>query len=243
MGAENRKYPRAPLLATAVLHKGTRPIGSFRVVNASAGGLLLAGQAPEGMDRVEVLLRLPLDRLVRGEAVVVRQEVQNGRPAFALSFPGLRPDQERVIQEAVLAAFEESRTAAILVLEEDVELSQALREAIGRFGYRSFPVASVLELVHALERPNSFRMAFVEERLSCRAGGWANGSEVLDYLAAQHSDVQRVLMVDGADPQFRQESLPQDRVHHVLVKPWTDSKLAGTLGYSPTVEVKTLPDE
>jgi ActR/RegA family two-component response regulator len=243
MTAESRKHARAPLLATAVLHKGTRPIGSFRVVNASAGGLLLAGEAPAGTDQVEVLLRLPADRFIRGQAAVVRTEVQNGRPAFALAFSGLRADQERLIQDAVLTALDEARTAAVLILEDDLDVTQALREAVARLGYRSFPVASFLELVHTLERPNSFCVAFVADALCRRAGAWANGSEVLEYLAAQHSEMRRVLIIDHSElAQLEGENGHPDSVHEILTKPWTESRLAHALGCSPTLKVNTLPD-
>jgi hypothetical protein len=233
MGAENRKHLRAPLLATAVLHEGPRPIGSFRVVNASAGGLLLVGAPPAGRDRVGVLLRLPGDRLVRCEATIVREEVQSGRPVFAVAFSELRADQERLIDEAVTLALDEARTASVLLLVDDIDLTQALRDAIARLGYRSFPVASLREVIHALERPNNFSLALVDDALSRQAGGSA-AKEVLDHLAARHPAIRRVLLVDaGGEARQGQELLP---------KPWTESRLAQTLAASPTVKVSLLPD-
>jgi hypothetical protein len=140
-----------------------------------------------------VLLRLPADRFIRGRALIVRREVQKGRSAFALAFSGLRADQEQAIQEAVAAALDEARTAAVLILDDDIDLTQALRDSMSSFGYRSFPVASFLELVHALGRPNSVCIAFVADRLSRPVDGWAEGSQVLEYLAGQP-----LLWVEGA---------------------------------------------
>jgi hypothetical protein len=245
MSAESRKHPRAPLLATAVLHEGPRAIGTFRVINASAGGLLLAGEAPAQLERVEVLLRLPADRLVRAQALIVRRETQKGRQAFALAFSAMTGVQEGLIQHAVAAALEEARTAGVLILEDDLDVTQALREGLARFGWRSFPVTSFLELAHALERPNNFCIAFVARRFSGPAGGWADGPEVLGYLAAQCPDIRRVLMVDQGDlADFEQRGArPEDLVHDILPKPWTDSRLGDALGGCPTVKVELLPDD
>jgi hypothetical protein len=245
MSAESRKHPRAPLLATAVLHEGPRAIGTFRVINASAGGLLLAGEAPAELARVEVLLRLPGDRIVRGQAAIVRRETQKGRPAFALAFSGVSSVQEGLIQHAVAAALEEARTAGVVILEDDLDVTQALRDGLARFGWRSFPVTSFLELAHALERPNNFCIAFVAHRFSGRAGGWADGPEVLGYLATQCPEIRRVLMVDEGDlAEFQQRgSCPEDLTHEILPKPWTDSRLGDALGGCPTVKVPLIPED
>lgn len=240
MGAEKRRFPRAPLLASAVLHKGPQPIGNFRVINASAGGLLLAGRVPDGLDdQVEIVVRLPADRIVRGKGTVVRVEVHGGRPAFAVSFVDLRSDQESILREAVVAAIEESRTASVLVLDGDLEASCALRESIRRIGYQSFAVASFLEFVHALQYPNNFSSALVDAQLPGPGSGWADGPEILEYLAHHHPGVRRVLMVGNVDPpppEGARNAAAPEWSHYVLPKPCTDSALARALERSPAVE-------
>ena len=89
---EKRRHSRAPLLATAVLYERGEAIGSFRVINASAGGALLEGQPPPGASRVNVAIRLSAKRSVRGDAVVSRGTASAGRDAFAVSFVRLSAD-------------------------------------------------------------------------------------------------------------------------------------------------------
>jgi hypothetical protein len=70
---ERRCHPRAPLLATAVLVADDRALGSYKVINASAGGLLLAGEPPAEATSFTVLFRLPAGQSVRATGILSRR--------------------------------------------------------------------------------------------------------------------------------------------------------------------------
>jgi CheY-like chemotaxis protein len=236
MESERRIHPRAPLLATAVLRdaESGEPIGGFRVVNASAGGLLLEGQPPD-LERFEVLLRLSAERAVRAQAVVVPGEKARpgafGLSAFRVSFVALNPDQEDAIHDAVLSVLEEACVASVLIVDGNVEMCHALRMTLDRMGRRALAVATPLEVVHALEQPNKVCLALVDVALAAGGAASAAGQEVLGYLAESHPAVRRVVMASGLQPWqldlARGALFPG--VHGVLLKPWSDETLSRLL--------------
>src|SRR5216117_613239 len=102
--AERRRQRRAPLWATAILHLDRRDLGSFEIINLSAGGVLLSGDLPANLGApVSVQLRLPGAPAVRTEAALVRRDRTRQGSAFALCFTNLSAEDEEVVQGAVLA--------------------------------------------------------------------------------------------------------------------------------------------
>jgi CheY-like chemotaxis protein len=230
---ENRRYRRAALLASADLHlhEDGAPLGRFTVVNASAGGLLLAGAAPAQTGLLEVVLHLPDGRTVRTPADVVRRRPGGGRATFALSFAAPAPQTQLAIDDAVWAAVAESSTAEVLIADGNIEAMCALREDSRRLGYRAVAVGTPLEVVDALQRPNRVKVAVVDAVLTGHGSGWGEGPEVLAYLAESHPSVRRVLMV--CPHQLWQLELARDlsgtAADAVLTKPWDDPSLGEAL--------------
>jgi CheY-like chemotaxis protein len=231
--SENRRYRRAALLAIADLHlhEDGSPLGRFSVVNASAGGLLLAGKAPATRALLEVVLHLPDGRRVRTPAEVVRRRPARGRVTFALSFADPTPQTQLAIDDAVWAAVAESSTAEVLIADGNIEAMRALREDSRRLGYRACAVGTPLEVVDALERPNRIEVAVVDAVLTGHGDGWGEGPEVLVYLAERHPSIRRVLMV--SPHQLWQLELARDpsgaSADAVLTKPWDDPSLGQAL--------------
>jgi len=195
-GEERRKHPRAPLASSVVVHRGEERIGVYRVVNLSAGGLMVTGQPPlEVGTRVEIHLRVG-ERTLRARAMVLREGQPGHGTARALAFRDLEPDAEDLIQSAVLRALEDARGASVLIVDDSAEICQALRTQLGRLGHRAVAVGTPLEAVNFLEQPNNVAVALVDLVL-----GSSNGLDVLAYMAEQHPRVRRVLMSGRAHPQ------------------------------------------
>jgi CheY-like chemotaxis protein len=231
---EHRRYRRAALLATADLHlpEDGAPLGRFSVINASAGGLLLAGKAPGETGRLQVVVHLPDGRSVQTPAEVVRRRPGRGRATFALSFAEPAPEAQLAIDDAVWAAVAASSSAEVLIADGNLEATHALREDSYRLGYRAFAVSTPLEVIDALARPNQVKVAVVDAVLTGHGSGWGEGPEVLSYLAESHPSVRRVLMV--SPNQLWQLELARDPsvagAHAVLTKPWDDPALDLALG-------------
>ena len=104
---DRRKHPRARLSGELLLIRDTRCLGRYRILNVSAGGVLLLGESPlaDG-ERVHVLMRIAGEPLLVTGALVVRKEMGPAGPAFALSFQTMLPYDVEAVQEAVLAALE-----------------------------------------------------------------------------------------------------------------------------------------
>jgi CheY-like chemotaxis protein len=223
-GGERRRHPRAPIAASAVLLKGEQRLGSYRVINLSAGGLLLAGEAPpEGPETLRVSLRVGGDATLKAQVALLRQAHAHRAPSFALSFVDLDADAEDMIQNAVLEALEQATTASVLVVDDSPEICHALRLQLSRLGHRSYTVGTPLEAVDYLEQPNQVSVALVDLVLC-----GSNGLDVLAYLAEQHPGVRRVLMSGRAQPgqlELARHSLFKFSAHDVLAKPWTDGAL------------------
>jgi CheY-like chemotaxis protein len=223
-GEDRRRHARAPVATSVTVHRGEERIGVYRLINLSAGGVVLAGHPALAVgEQVQVLLRLG-ERTLRAEATVLR-EAQNGQgTARALAFPDLPPDDEDLIQSAVLRALEDARGASVLIVDDSAEICQALRTQLGRLGHRAVAVGTPLEAVHFLEQSNNVTVALVDLVL-----GAANGLDVIAYLAEQHPRVRRVLMSGRAHPQqleLARHSMFRFSAHEVLPKPWTEESLA-----------------
>jgi CheY-like chemotaxis protein len=223
-GAERRRHPRAPLVASVVVERGGERMGVFRLANLSAGGVLLTGDPPLTVgDRLDLQLRLG-EQAVRMEATVLREARTGHGPSWALAFHQLPAGAEGIIEAAVARALDDARAAAVLIVDDSPEICQALRAHVGRLGHNAIAVGTPLEVVSLLEGPNAVAVALVDVML-----GAGRGVEVLAYLAEQHPRVRRVLMSGRAHPE-QLERARQDQArfsaHKVLAKPWTPESLA-----------------
>jgi hypothetical protein len=218
MGAERRRSVRVPFLATVALLRDKQYIGTFRVLNISAGGVLVAGQLPEGRsEKLEVLLQLPSGRPLRVEATVAREATGAEAPAFALQLVRVSPGAEDLIHSAVVTALQEARAAAVLMVSHSLELCVALRRELRSVGQLSFAVGSPLEAVHFFTQPSSVGAVLVDAAMGASAR-----DDVLAYLADEHPRVLRVV-VSAEESLPVSGNLPGDSslAQEVLLKPWT----------------------
>jgi CheY-like chemotaxis protein len=227
--SERRKHARAFLRASAVLLRDDDSLGSFRVINASVGGLLLGGSVPAPVGtEVEAVLRLGPDRAVRTKSVICREQASRDGSAFAVSFLDLSADDEARIQAAVDVFFERVRSASVLVVDDSREVGQALSLELGRLGQSAHAVQTPLEAVCMLEERNQVAVAIVDLVL-----GNEHGLDLIAYLADRHPRVRRVLMSGHAHPAqlaLSRHSAARSAPHDVLAKPWTHSTLARAVG-------------
>jgi CheY-like chemotaxis protein len=226
---ERRQHLRATLATNVVLTRNRERVGSFGIINLSAGGILAAGEPQVRVgERLEAVLHVSPEAEVRAEAVLTRTSRTRRGATFALSFTRISADAEDAIQDAVLAALEETAGASVLIVDDSTEICSALRMQLRRLGHRAFAVGTPLEAVHFLQQPNSISVALVDLVL-----GTSNGLDVLAYLADQHPKVRRVLMSGRALPSqlelARQTAFPFS-AHEVLPKPWTESALTRAVG-------------
>jgi hypothetical protein len=153
--------------------------------------------APPGLPGSQVigrlgLVRLPEGRTLEGAAFVMTAHAPASRPQDI--FPGLSPDEEATLAQAVLAITAESRTATVLIVAADPGKGEALREATAALGHQSFAVRTPLEAACALKPPNRFSSVILDAALAESPIHRTNPRDLLRYLAEQHPDVRRVLM-------------------------------------------------
>jgi CheY-like chemotaxis protein len=226
---ERRKHTRALLRASAVLLRGDDSLGSFRVANASAGGLLLGGTCPAPLGtELEVILRLGPDRAVRARATVCREQAIREGASFAISFLDLTDEDRTRIEEAVESFLERVRTASVLVVDDSREVGQALSLELARLGQAAHAVQTPLEAVCLLEERNQVSVAIIDLVL-----GNEHGLDLIAYLAERHPQVRRVLMSGHAHPAqlaLSRHSASRTAPHEILAKPWTHKTLARAVG-------------
>jgi hypothetical protein len=227
---ERRRSVRVSLLATVTLLRDKEPMGTYRVLNLSAGGVLLAGTLPVSRtDKVEALLQLPSGRPLRLEAKVAREWSGPPTPAFALQLVRVSPGAEDLIHGAVVTALQEARAAAILTVSPSLEVCAALRRELRDLGRVSFAVSSPLDAVQFLAQPNGVSVVLVDASI-----GVSVRNDLMANLADEHPDVLRVLLVSNAG-HLPVENSPRDHslVQAVLVQPWTREATMRALRLSP----------
>lgn len=224
MIGERRRYPRAPLMASALVTRAGEAPGIHRVVNFSAGGMLLAGELSAAAgSRVTVVLRFSRNHMVRADAVLVGHRNGDQGSSFALAFCDLTDSDRDRINEAALAVIEESRTASVLIVGDSVDTQDALRVQVHQLGKSSFAVNTSLAAVQLLEAQNAVSVAIVSHDV-----GLDNGLDMIAYLADEHPGVRRVLMssdIMHADRRARWHVADGVLAHDVLPKPWTHDLL------------------
>jgi CheY-like chemotaxis protein len=187
---QRRQHERAPLALSATAFRDRARLGSFRVVNLSAGGALFRGTRPVPVgEQVDLSISLPTGEFVRTRGVVLREGRLHERPIFAVAFAGISAADRRAVQELVAAVLEQMRQAYVLFIDGSEAACRALCEKARRCGFPSFAVTTALEALHLLDAGVKFRSVFVSLYL-----GGDDGREVLRHLEAKCPGVRRVLM-------------------------------------------------
>jgi CheY-like chemotaxis protein len=231
---ELRRHSRSEVVATAVVFSSGQMHGNFLVQDLSVGGACLMGHldAMPGM-KLTVLLTFPGRIAFSVAAVVVRHDALGPtRERTAVTFVDLTAEQEDSIQEAIVAALERERArllATVLVISADDESRGALEYDLRALGVEAVAVATPLEALAWLERPNA-RIATVVVDVS---PGAAQGLDVLDFVGENHPRIQRVVMADEMRPFRLDLALRSGRAHRVLRKPWDRRLLEEALGPAP----------
>lgn len=207
-----------PLLATMTLLRNKEHIGTYRVLNLSAGGVLLDGPLPVARtDKLEVLLQLPSGRPLRLEATVARESGGPRAPAFALQLVRVSPGAEDLIHSAVVTALQEARAAAALVVSPSLELCVALRHDLRGEGQPSFAVGSPFDAVQFFNQPTGVHAVLVDAAISVSVR-----EDLLAFLADEHPRVLRVVVAAAeASPAVPASSLgDHSLVQELLARPW-----------------------
>ena len=228
MSRDRRRHVRAPLLAHVMLFQEQRCLGSFRVLNVSAGGVLLSGESPTLTGRkITVILELPGLRPLRAEAVVARNLASPAGPqrlrrpvrdepdelAFALAFTRISASGQDLLQDAVLMTLEEAGAATVLIAAASIGTGLALKRDLERLGRPSFCVSSAQEAIRFFELKNAVSVALIDE-------AFAHDDEVrlLDHLADRQPRVLRVLLSP-------QDTTLHSQAEEVLALPWAREDL------------------
>ncbi len=231
---DRRRYPRSEVVATAVVFSEDRLHGTYLVRDLSAGGACLVGDmAAPGGERVTVLLQFPGKTPFSLQARTVRNDDHHRKSArTAISFIDLSAEDEDSIHEAIMNALEREntrRSATILVVDHDASCREALERDLRALGHQAVGVATPLEALAWLDRPDA-RIATVVVDLS---PGPSQGLDVLEFLGAHHPNIQRVVMADELRPFRLDLALRSGRAHKALHKPWDTGRLAETIGGVP----------
>jgi CheY-like chemotaxis protein len=214
-------------VATAVVFSAGQMHGNFLVQDLSVGGACLMGHftTPPGR-RLTVMLQFPGRQAFSVTAKVVRHDnLGPTRERTAVRFVELDAEQEDLIQEALVATLERERErllATVLVISADDESRDALEHDLRDLGVQAVTVATPLEALAWLERPNA-RITTVVVDVS---PGAAQGLDVLDFVGENHPGLQRVMMADEVRPFRLDLALRSGRAHRVLRKPWDRDQLA-----------------
>jgi hypothetical protein len=233
---ERRRHVRAPLTVTAqmTLFAEERCLGTFAVLNLSAGGALAAGHAPRGASRkLTAILELGAARPLRAEATITRDDRQ-GEPCFAVTFTRLSASAEDALQAAVLATLEEARAASVLIVAPPTGVERCLARDLKRLGRSSFHVSSASDAMHFFEMQNGVNLTFIDERLDQRQhAGEAALPALLRFFAESHPEVMRVLFSAAAPGHARPESMLLIEVEHLLHTPASSHELRRILQLRP----------
>jgi CheY-like chemotaxis protein len=218
---ELRRHTRSEVVATAVVFSEGQLHGNFLVQDLSVGGACLMGHfsTPPGR-RLTLMLQFRGKPAFSVVAVVVRHDnLGPTRQRTAVRFIELDAEQEDTIQEALVATLERERArllATVLVISADDESRDALEHDLHELGVQAVTVATPLEALAWLERPNA-RITTVVVDVS---PGAAQGLDVLDFVGENHPRLQRVVMADEVRPFRLDLALRSGRAHRVLKKPW-----------------------
>jgi CheY-like chemotaxis protein len=219
---ERRRHPRTEVVATVVVFSSDHLHGTYLVQDLSAGGARIVGHidARPG-DSVTALLQMPGKTGFSIAARIVRHERREDQSYTALSFVDLSAEDEDSIHEAILASLARS-VATVLVVDRDGSSRDALERDLRSLGHEAVGVATPLEAIAWLDRPDG-RISTVVVDVS---EGPTQGLDVLDFVGEHHPRIRRLVVAEG----YRSDlALHSGRAHGVLRKPWDRLSLAETL--------------
>jgi CheY-like chemotaxis protein len=233
---EHRRHARSEVVATAVVFSAGQMHGNFLLQDLSAGGACLMGHLDTSPgQRLTVLLHFPGTSPFSVTAVVVRHDALGPtRERTAVTFTNLSPEQEDAIQEAIVATLERERArqaATVLVISPDDDSRNTLEHDLRALGVEAVSVATPLEALGWLERPDG-RIAIIVVDVS---PGAPQGLDVLDFVGENHPRIKRVVMADEMRPLRLDLAVRSGRAHRVLRKPWNRRGLEEALGELPPV--------
>jgi hypothetical protein len=231
---DRRRHVRAPLTVTAqvTLFAEERCLGTYSVLNLSAGGVLVAGDAPAQAPRkLTAILELGTARPLRAEASIVRAGRPGAEASFAITFTRLSASAEDALQTAVLTTLEEARAASVLIVAPPTGVERCLARDLKRLGRSSFHVSSAGEAMRFFELQNGVNLTFIDERSVDGADGHL--APLLRFLASGHPDVMRVVFSPAPPGQARADSLLLSDIEHLLHTPASAQELRRILHLRP----------
>ena len=223
MSRDRRRHVRAPLLAHVMLFQAQRCFGSYRVLNLSAGGLLVAGRPPRvDKGKLSLILELPGTRLLRAEAVLARtlgrkSQLVTPAPAdaaaFAVSFTRISASGQDAIQDTVLGTLEEAQRANVLIATAKVGDGLALKRALERIGHPAFCVTAAAEALRFFELRNGVSIVLAEESFATDSS-----THMFARLADRQPHVLRVML-------SAKDTTLHPQAEEVLALPWQEDDL------------------
>jgi hypothetical protein len=221
--------------AQVTLFADERCLGTFAVLNLSAGGVLVAGHTPAvSVRKLTAILEMGNARPLRAEAVIARTERESSEPCFAINFTKLSASGQDALQEAVLATLEEARAASVLIVAPPTGVERCLARDLKRLGRSSFHVGSAGEAMRFFELQNGVNLTFIDERLDQRLHeGEAALGPLLRFFVDQHPEVMRVLFSAAAPGHARPESMLLIEVEHLVHTPASPQELRRILQLRP----------
>jgi hypothetical protein len=220
-GRDKRRSPRGPVSATVVLLERGKRLGSYRVLNLSAGGALLVGRPPSPARELEVLVRLSTGRTVQASATIARQEGADEAAVFAVAFSQVPPADRAVIGEVVLTALEDASDATALIVVAASETGHLLRRELTRLGHPSFVVHAREDALRFLQTPNVLHLALVDLSLAP-----ADARYILSTLAENYPHVRRVALARPSRAARGTRPRAHPLAQSTLPSPWTRDSLA-----------------
>ena len=111
----------------------------------------------------------------------------------------------------------------ILVVDDEADFLQIVKETLAVLGYETFGAASPVEALHLAEK-HVFAMLLVDQRMPMMSG-----IELLNQIQQLQPDATRVLMTGVVDLSTILESINKGEIYRFLVKPWIQEELIVTV--------------
>ena len=228
-GHERRTSPRVSAGGVATVVRDGRTVGTYPVRNLSAGGALLVGLAPLDCGQwVRILLALDSDKYVGIDAVIVRQEHERERHAFAVEFRRVLCSTQDLIHDHVLRTLEDETFGYVSMLL--VGCSASIREMsnmLRRLSIRPLTVCTPLQVVLALGVHRDILGVIVTLDY--------HGMSMLPFLSEGCPHLRRVIVSDCTlEPAELAQAVESGAAHAVLAPPWTEEQVADACGVSRT---------
>ena len=189
-----RRHDRAQVNGCVVLHAPEGAAVRGRIVNLSAGGVLVVeeGLPPRLAEGTRVGLELETDRhgWVRQDGGVLRRI--DG--AVAIEFVEPSPVVVDVITGEVLAAQEAQKAPRVVVVDPSGPRRKKLAAALRAAGCQSIEASTPLEAVDALERS---RVPVVAVAVAESTQSQTLADELVEFLAEAHPSLRLGLIVDN----------------------------------------------